>query len=103
MYPRSLNHLCKHFASLTRSLVLIVREGVPIFALQRGQKIIGPDEYHVTLWAAVFNGRARELYKNGMTSLEILMSSLIELGCSDCPLRDMCELMDGREEDISDD
>lgn len=103
MYPRSLKHLCKHFASLTRSLVLIVREGVPIFALQRGQKIIGPDEYHVTLWAAIFNGRARELHENGMTSLEILMSSLIELGCSDCPLRDKCELMDGREEDISDD
>lgn len=103
MYPRSLNHFCKHFASLTRSLVLIVREGVPIFALWQGQKIIVPDEYLITLWALIFNGRALELHKNGMTNLEILMSSLIELGCSDCPLRDKCELMDEREEDISDD
>ena len=103
MYPRSLNHLCKHFASLTRSLVLIVREGVPIFALWQGQKIIGPDKHLITLWALIFNGRVLELHKNGMTCLEILMSSLIELGCSDCPLRYKCELMDGREEDISDD
>ena len=85
---------CRPYISHDGSCAMVVNEGKIINIMINGEDFINPSHEQIALFAVRLIHDDFDSNADDYELLEILCDTMREVGCADCPYRDMCECMD---------
>nr|DAR24149.1 MAG TPA: hypothetical protein [Caudoviricetes sp.] len=85
---------CRPYISRDGSCAMVINEGEIINIMIDDKDFVNPSREQLAALAARLNPDDADPDADGEELTEILLDSMREVGCADCPYRDECECMD---------